>query len=388
MCDPLGHANNWLLVRDSPLILACQGPECSTFGSNMEVDHTIAVEEEQPHNVEACRQRFADFLSRHTAYELLPESGEVVMLDVTLPVKQAFHILHEKGIPLAPLWDSTRQQIVGMLTASDFIIILRQLGNHGAILSEEELDSHTIAVWKDEKSSLTRHVDSSQRSSHRQLISVGPNDSLRQVADKLLLYEVATVPVLHTSLQDGSVVQVLLLASLSDILKCTWRHFRHIPSSLPLLLQPIGALRLGTWAPEVSGEIGGRPLVKLHADAYLSTALELLLQVGVSALPVVDGNGSLLDVYTRSDITALARDRAYTTIQFNDITVAQALQIGQGGVTTIGPRCHMCVRSNTLRDVVERLSLPGVRRVICVEAGSRYVEGMISLRDVFKFLLG
>jgi hypothetical protein len=38
----------------------------------------------------------SDFLHGHTAYELIPESGKVVMLDVDLPVRQAFHALHEQ----------------------------------------------------------------------------------------------------------------------------------------------------------------------------------------------------------------------------------------------------------------------------------------------------
>lgn len=46
-----------------------------------------------------------DFLSAHTAYELIPESGKVVVLDVELPVRQAFHALHEQSIASAPLWD-------------------------------------------------------------------------------------------------------------------------------------------------------------------------------------------------------------------------------------------------------------------------------------------
>ena len=31
------------------------------------------------------------------AYELIPESGKVVLLDVDLPMRQAFHALHEQG---------------------------------------------------------------------------------------------------------------------------------------------------------------------------------------------------------------------------------------------------------------------------------------------------
>ncbi|XP_028202031.1 sucrose nonfermenting 4-like protein [Glycine soja] len=76
-------------------------------------------------DVQISRQCISAFLSSHTAYELLPESGKVVALDVDLPVKQAFHILHEQGVFMAPLWDFCKGQFVGVLSASDFILILR-----------------------------------------------------------------------------------------------------------------------------------------------------------------------------------------------------------------------------------------------------------------------
>ncbi|EFJ07854.1 hypothetical protein SELMODRAFT_229585 [Selaginella moellendorffii] len=394
--DLHGNVNNCVTVKIPELASSPNG-DGGTSGSNMDVDqnsghHMIDLQDghQQPRpqaisagEVETSKQRLAEFLLNHTAYELIPESGKVIVLDVMLPVKQAFHILYEQGLTVAPLWDSERQQFVGMLSASDFIIILRQLGNLGSMLSEEELDTHTIAVWKDEKSTFFRV----RRQRH--LISVGPDDSLRQLTDKLLMNEVATLPVLTHVAQDGFVPQVLHLATLSDILKCMLRHFRHVPSWLPLLLQPLYALPLGTWSPEVGGA-NCRPLAMLRASAPLSAAFSLLLQANVSALPILDDNGSLIDVYTRSDITSLARDRAYATVHLHEITVGQALQMGQDnnrtGGSSVGTRCHMCLRSHTLRDVIERLATPGVRRVICVEAGSRHVEGIISLRDVFRFL--
>jgi hypothetical protein len=42
------------------------------------------------------KKKVSDFLHGHTAYELIPESGKVVLLDVDLPVRQAFHALHEQ----------------------------------------------------------------------------------------------------------------------------------------------------------------------------------------------------------------------------------------------------------------------------------------------------
>jgi CBS domain-containing protein len=59
----------------------------------------------------------------------------------------------------------------------------------------------------------------------------------------------------------------------------------------------------------------------------LTTALLMLLEAGISALPVVDAEGVLLDVYARGDITLLARSNAYSRLQFEDMTVAQALSL-------------------------------------------------------------
>lgn len=55
------------------------------------------------------------------------------------------------------------------------------------------------------------------------------------------------------------------------------RHFRHVPSSVPLLSQPIGTLRLGVWVPGIA-EPGSRPLHILRRDEPLSRALALLLE--------------------------------------------------------------------------------------------------------------
>eukprot|EP00252_Welwitschia_mirabilis_P005934 TRINITY_DN16528_c0_g1_i1.p1 TRINITY_DN16528_c0_g1~~TRINITY_DN16528_c0_g1_i1.p1 ORF type:complete len:509 (-),score=101.56 TRINITY_DN16528_c0_g1_i1:535-2061(-) len=414
-----GIVNNIILVTIPELLASPVNQEPFHHGVNMEVDHSVAervirhpeakdmlrqlllpkqvllsddtlkdhCQRVSADNIEVLRRRIADFLSAQTAYDLLPVSGKIVALDISLPVKQAFHVLHEQGIPVAPLWDS-KSGFVGMLSASDFIIILKELGRYGALLSEEELDTHTIAAWKDQKILINRQADQSLHPHRRNLASVSPFDSMKDVAQKILHNEVATVPVIHSS-QDGSSPQLLHLASLSDILKCICRHFRLASGSLPLLQTPICLLPLGTWIPEL-GKSGGRPLAMLHPNATLSSALSLLLDAKVSSIPIVDENGSLLDVYSRSDITALAKDRVYTHLQLDEMSVHQALQIGQdrNASGSADLRCHMCLRSDPFQKVVESLSNPGVRRLICVEAGTNRVEGIISLSDVFKFLLG
>ncbi|KAL6964766.1 AMP-activated serine/threonine-protein kinase regulatory subunit [Sarracenia purpurea var. burkii] len=389
-----GVVNTIFLARELDVIPAIYSPEAPSR-SNMDVDGDLFLRLESiprisEADIEISRHRISVFLSSHTAYELLPESGKVIALDVNLPVKQAFHILYEQGIPVAPLWDFCKAQFVGVLSALDFILILRELGNHGSNLTEEELETHTISAWKEGKSHLNRQSDGSGRSYPRHLIHAGPYDSLKDVAVRILQNKVATVPIIHSFSQDGSFPQLLHLASLAGILKCICRHFRHSSSSLPILQQPICSLPMGSWVPKI-GEANGQPFAMLRPNASLSAALSLLVQADVSSIPIVDDNDSLLDIYCRSDITALAKDRAYAQIHLDEMSIHQALQLGQD-VSSYGffsgQRCQMCLRSDSLHKVMERLANPGVRRLVIVEAGSKRVEGVVSLSDVFGFLLG
>ncbi|XP_061336742.1 sucrose nonfermenting 4-like protein [Gastrolobium bilobum] len=134
-----GIVNTVFLATD-PNYIPVLTPDIAS-GNNMDVDNEAfrrgvrltdgTLSEVLPRisdaDVQISCQRISAFLSMHTAYELFPESGKVVALDVDLPVKQAFHILHEQGIFMAPLWDFCKGQFVGVLSALDFILILREV---------------------------------------------------------------------------------------------------------------------------------------------------------------------------------------------------------------------------------------------------------------------
>lgn len=400
-----GIVNSLFLTGEPDPVPSILSPGTPTNRINMDVDNETfrrvvtltgggSVQETAQRasevDIELSRHHISIFLSANTSYDLFPDSGKVTVLDVNLPVKQAFHILYEQGIPVAPLWDFYSGQFVGMLSALDFILILREIGSHGSNLTEEELETHTISAWKAGKRQRYGQLDAHGRPLERHLVHAGPYDTLKDVAIKILQNEVATIPIIHSSSPDGSFPQLLHLASLSDILRCICRHFRHSSSYLPILQQPICNIPLGSWVPKI-GDANRRPLAMLRPNASLGTALSLLVQARVSCIPIVDGNDSLLDIYSRSDITALAKDRAYAQIHLEEMSIHQALQIGQDSTFQgffDGPKCQMCLRSDSLQKVMERLSSPGVRRVIIVEAGSKRVEGIISLSDLFRFLIG
>ncbi|XP_051129290.1 sucrose nonfermenting 4-like protein isoform X2 [Andrographis paniculata] len=401
----IGTVNTILLTRDSHSRPSTPSPQVPPPGpvSSMDVDseafqRVVQVSdgtspESYPRisdaDLKISRHRIVVFLSTHMAYELLPESGKVIALDVDLPVKQAFHILHEQGTPVAPLWDFSKSRFVGVLSAMDFILIMRELGTHGSNLTEEELETHTISAWKEAKLHLNNQVNGPSSAVSRKLVQAGPDDSLNEVALKILQNGVSTVPIIHSSSLDVPLPHLLHVASLSGILKCIFRFFKHSPSSLPVLQFPLCSLPIGTWVPKIGGP-SQQPLAMLRPNSSLSAALNLLIQAQVSSIPIVDENNTLLDVYSRSDITLLAKDKVYAHINLEETTLHQAIQYRDDPFLAHGynnQRCHMCLRTDPLHKILEKLSQPGVRRLVVVEAGSKRVEGIVSLRDIFQFLM-
>ncbi len=84
----------------------------------------------------------------HTCYDIMPKSSKLVIFDTQLVVKKAFFALVYNGVRAAPLWDTKRQKFIGLLTITDFILILQKYYKepHAKI---EELEGHRIETWRD-----------------------------------------------------------------------------------------------------------------------------------------------------------------------------------------------------------------------------------------------
>ncbi|XP_057427316.1 sucrose nonfermenting 4-like protein [Lotus japonicus] len=389
-----GVVNSIYLLRQPDILSTLLSAE-TPGGGHMEVDNSASGPvEANPMMSESdlliSRHRISTFLSRSTAYDLLPESGKVIALDINLSVKQALSILHEEGIYLAPICDSSTCQFVGVLNAMDFIQILKELGNHGTDLTEEQLETYTIADWREGKL-LQCETNCNGRARPWNFVSAGPDECLKDVASKILQNNVATVPIIHSSSEHGSLPQLLRLASLSDILKHICRYFEHSHGFLPVLQLPVGSIPLGTWVQKM-GESNIKPLAMLGPNDSLGAAMSLMIEAEVSSIPIVHDNDSLLDIYSRSDITALVKKKAYAWINLDEFSIHEALLLVQDGELLYnlpnGQRYHMCSRFDSLCKVMELLAEPGVERVLIVKDGTRRVEGIISIGDVFRFLLG
>jgi 5'-AMP-activated protein kinase, regulatory gamma subunit len=245
----------------------------------------------------ATRSKVVEFLNVHTAYELIPESGKVVVIDCDYPVRHAFHALHKQSISSAPLWDAAEQAVVGMISASDFIETLRKLraaaGSGGGALSDAEMDAHTIRAMREaaaaddapprplvfcrehetfstvRRASAVRqrlppdtyacvhpqpvylpvHVAGSAQACariHSQRGAAGV-----QVVRTLVDNRCSMAPILSCDpTRSSDLPTVLHIATLSGVLACLMRHFRASLASLPLLQQPLASMPIGSWSPD------------------------------------------------------------------------------------------------------------------------------------------
>ncbi|CAL5385014.1 unnamed protein product [Camellia sinensis] len=217
-----GTVNTVFLARESNYVPGILNPQMHS-GSNMDVDNEAF-------------QRLVR-VSGGPLHEALPRVSEA---DLEIHV----------GIPMAPLGDFCKGQFVGVLSALDFIMIVRELGSHGSNPMEEELETHTISAWKDAKSYLSRQIDGNGRLFPRQLVHAGPNENLKDVPLKILQNNVATVSVIHSSSGNASILQLLHLASLSGILKSFFWDITDAPTTN--LCNSFGYLGSGNWGNKLT----------------------------------------------------------------------------------------------------------------------------------------
>ena len=88
------------------------------------------------------------FMKSHTCYDIMPKSSKLVIFDTQLAVKKAFFALVYNGVRAAPVWDSKKQKFIGMLTITDFILILEKYYKEPNA-KIEELEEHRIETWRE-----------------------------------------------------------------------------------------------------------------------------------------------------------------------------------------------------------------------------------------------
>lgn len=122
-------------------------------------------------------------------------------------------------------------------------------------------------------------------------------------------------------------------------------------------------------------------MVTVLADTPLIVVLELLAARKISAVPIVDEHGVVIDVYSKSDVPMMVKLGAFTHADL-DKPVHEVLSTYSKRPEQI----HTCFKNDILKEVIDKCIFKRVHRLICVDSTKR-VEGIVSLSDILKFFL-
>ncbi|XP_035161640.2 5'-AMP-activated protein kinase subunit gamma-3 isoform X2 [Callithrix jacchus] len=297
-------------------------------------------------------QVYMRFMQEHTCYDAMATSSKLVIIDTMLEIKKAFFALVANGVRAAPLWDSKKQSFVGMLTITDFILVLHRY-YRSPLVQIYEIEEHKIETWR----------EIYLQGCFKPLVSISPNDSLFEAVYALIKNRIHRLPVLDPV--SGTVLHILTHKRLLKFLHIFGTLLPR-PSFLYRTIQDLG---IGTF----------RDLAVVLETAPILTALDIFVDRRVSALPVVNEYGQVVGLYSRFDVIHLAAQQTYNHL---DMSVGEALRqrtLCLEGVLSCQPH-------ESLGEVIDRIAREQVHRLVLVDE-TQHLLGVVSLSDILQALV-
>lgn len=295
------------------------------------------------------------FLQSKKCYDLIPNSGKLVVFDKKLLVRKAFPAFIAHGTRAAPIWDSGSKSYIGMLTITDFITILHHCYHQeGKLNIANIIENKTIEEWK---------VISERDKGAIGLISIDPTETLFTAAKMLLENKIHRLPVVDP--RSGNTLYIL---THKKILNHIYPYI--IESQLdPFFDVSIKELGVGTYAD----------VKQLKYDSKLIEAMQFFAKTRVSAIPIVDDEEKVVDIYARFDVITLASRGRYSEM---DMSIRECLQLRSSQKVEV----MTCKGTDSLFDVIKLIYSAQVHRLVVVNS-SQHVVGLVSLSDLFNFLV-
>ncbi|XP_026998262.1 5'-AMP-activated protein kinase subunit gamma-1 isoform X1 [Tachysurus fulvidraco] len=295
---------------------------------------------------------YTRFMKCHRCYDLIPTSSKLVVFDTTLQVKKAFFALVANGVRAAPLWDTKQQSFVGMLTITDFIRILHRYYK-SPLVQIYELEEHKIETWR----------ELYLQETFKPLVEISPSASIFDAVYSLIKNKIHRLPMI-----DPVSGNVLYILTHKRILKFLQLFVCEMPKPA-FMKQTLSELGIGTY----------HNIAFIQPDTPIIKALSVFVERRVSALPVVNNTGKVVDIYSKFDVINLASEKTYNNL---GMSVTEALKHRSQYFEGV----MKCGRHETLETIVDRIVKAEVHRLVVVDEDSS-IEGIISLSDILQALV-
>ncbi|KAJ3523120.1 hypothetical protein NM688_g8778 [Phlebia brevispora] len=322
------------------------------------------------------------YLKGRTSYDSFPVSFRLIVLDSKLEVRKALQCLLSNGVVSAPLWNSEKSCFSGMFTVSDIIHLIQYYWKsstyEGAVADVETLRLESL-----------RDIEKELGVEPPPLLREHPSATLYDAAKLLIQTHARRVPLLDNDTETGHQVIVSVLTQYRLLKFISINCGREISQ----LHMPLRKLKIGTYVSAAPGENPEgnpfHPIATATMDTPVFDVVHMFSERGISAVPIVDESGIVVNLYETVDVITLVRLGAYQSL---DLTISEALLQR----STDFPGVVICTASDSLGTLMQLIKKRRVHRLVVVEGEEEERKGgkkgrllgIITLSDVLRYLIG
>lgn len=296
-------------------------------------------------------------------YDLMSTSCKVVVFEAAISFQLAFNALVEHDAEVAPLWDPNGKVFLGIMTTVDFIEALSEYQRQG--LSLFDLSNRTIADM------LLMPKDTFVFK-HNNFLSLGAEESVYQLYCLLRRLKTEFAPIVDPL--EGNLVGVL---GYLDILYLLAHSAQQYPIVASVLVQQLTTINISNQ-------------VTAPKTACLGDVCKVMHDRQLSAVPIVDEDGRVIGVYQLSDVSFIAKAPQpdiilsnFSSMNIGDVAITRTNDNIQNGL----PGFCSCMRTSSLKEVVEAMISFRVTRAVCIDEMGRYVA-IVDVKDILTYFFG
>lgn len=282
-----------------------------------------------------------------------------------------------EDIVSAPLWDSKTSTFAGLLTSTDFINVIQYYLQFPEKIEEVE---------KFRLSSLRGIASDPDPSRHRgdanqfvlgldiekalgvaplETVSVHPGRPLYEACRRMLQTRARRIPLVDFDDETGreSVVSVITQYRILKFIAV------NNEKNTTLLRKTLRDIKLGTY----------KDLATATMSSSVLDVIQLMVQYNISAVPILDRQGHVMNVFEAVDVIPCIKGGAYDELSES---VGDALCRRSDDFQGI----YTCTDEDRLDSIFDTVRKSRVHRLIVVDDDNK-LRGIISLSDILKYVL-
>jgi CBS domain-containing protein len=133
----------------------------------------------------------------------------------------------------------------------------------------------------------------------------------------------------------------------------------------------------------IDAGVGNMALKKFHKTQTVIEAIRMMVQQKVSAIPIVDDYNRIVGVISVRDIRLLVNKRSNVSLKLPLSKFLEYVRHGESVHTDV----VVGSISDKVRDIIMKIHDNHIQRVFIVDPDNSRVTGVVTMGDIFKFLL-